>query len=177
MKTPKTILWCFTCGLVFLLAGAVSCALRAKYSSVPKVKSAFAYEYAANLEQYSFLQYSQANSEQGRVALLDYLRLLQRIRDEQITFPQTTLHRDFGLTYLRLYRLESTAGNPAIADQFMKSAQQEWPLGWKTEDVSSEALNKLIEKRELNERKLYNGSGLQGPTADAKQAKSKQTPQ
>jgi hypothetical protein len=57
----------------------------------------------------------------------------------------------------------------------MKSAQQEWSaLGWKTEDVSTEALNKLIETPELNERKLYNGGGLRSPTADAKQHKSKE---
>lgn len=176
MKTLKTILFCFTCALAFLLAAAISCALRAKYSSLPKLRTEYAYMYVANVEEYSFLQYNQASPEQGREALLEYLKLLQQIRDEQITFPQTFLHREFGLTYLRLYRLESAAGSLAIADDYMKSAQKEWSeVGWKADDVSSEALSKLIETRESREKKLYNSDRLQNPTAQAKQDKSKET--
>jgi len=162
MKTLKAIVFCSSCALVFLLAAALSCLLRAKYSLVPKLKTDFAYRYAANLEQYSFLQYNQAGPEQGRQALLEYLTLLQRIRNEKIQYPQNTLHRDFGLTYLRLNRLALAGGNSAVADDYMKSAQKEWlALGWKEEDVSAPALTNLIETRELNEKKLFNGSAIQ----------------
>jgi hypothetical protein len=67
------------------------------------------------------------------------------------------LHHDFGLTYLRLYRLELAAGDLASADRYMQSAQQELSeLGWKQENLSTEALAKQIETRESNEAKLYN---------------------
>jgi len=38
--------------------------------------------------------------------------------------PPNLLNRDFGLTYLLLYRIESTAGNCVAADEFMRSAQE-----------------------------------------------------
>ena len=149
------------CALIFLFAAAVSCVLRAKYSSEPNLKTDFAYRYAANLKQYSFLQYSQAGPAQGRQALLEYLKVLERIRDEKIQYPQSTLHHDFGLTYLRLNRLELAGGNSVAAVGYMRSAQKELSaLGWKGEDVSAEALTKLIETRVLNEEKLY-GSAIQ----------------
>jgi hypothetical protein len=173
VKTLKTILFCSACALVFLLGAAGSCALRAGYSSVPKVKTEFAYMYASNLDQYSLLQYNQAGPDQGREALLIYLKLLQRIRDEHIQYPQALLHSDFGLTYLRLYRLESAAGNSTAADDYMKSAQKEWSqLGWKNDDVSPEALRKMIETRESSEQKLYNNSGIQMTVAQGKQDRS-----
>jgi hypothetical protein len=173
MKTQKTILFCAACLFVFLVAAAMSCVIRAKYSSVPEMRSQFAYNYVANLGRYSFLQYNQASPDQGRKALLEYLKLIQRIRDEHIQYSQNTLHKDFGLTYLRLYRVESADGNSAVADDYMKASQEEWAaLGWKNQDVSIEALSKLIEKRESNERKLYNASGTQA--AQAKQDKSKE---
>ena len=174
MKVLKKIFFVFGCALIFLLSAALSCVLRARYSSVPKQKAEFAYMYAANLEQYSFLQYNQAGPEQGRESLLQYVQLLQRIRDEHIEFPPNTLHRDFGLTYLRLYRLESSAGNSAEAAGYLKASQTEWAaLGWKAEDVSPEALTKLIAKRESNEARIYNDIGLQVPAAQAKQVESK----
>jgi hypothetical protein len=175
MKTQKTILFCAACILVFLVAGALSCVIRVKYSSLPGMRSQFAYSYVANLGRYSFLQYNQASPDQGRKALLEYLKLIQRIRDERIQYSQNTLHKDFGLTYLRLYRIESAEGNSAAADDYMKASQKEWAaLGWKNQDVSIEALNRLIEKREGNERKLYNTSDAQTPTAQAKKDKSKE---
>lgn len=173
MKVLKTILFCSACLLVFLLAAAVSCALRAKYSSVPKLRAEFSSMYAANLREYSFLQYNQASPDQGKTALLQYLELLRRIKDKKIQYPKNTLHRDSGLTYLRLYRLESTAGNYTAADDYMRSAQKEWSaLGWKDKDVSTEALTKLIETRELNETNLYNDIGRRVPAAQGKPEKS-----
>lgn len=149
------------CLLTLLLTSVASCLLRAKYRSVPELKSKYAYIYAGNLERYSFLQYNQAGTEEGRAALQQYLRLLQRIQNEHIDFPSVTLHRDFGLTYLRLYRLESAAGNSVSAEGYMRSAQKEFlTLGWNEEDVSTEALKKDIETRELNEARFYNGEKL-----------------
>ncbi|HUJ30982.1 MAG TPA: hypothetical protein VLY23_06850 [Candidatus Acidoferrum sp.] len=177
MKVLKVVLFCLACATAFCVAAAASCVLRAKYSSVPELKSKFAYMYAVNLARYSFLQYNQASPDQGRKALLEYLKLLQRIRDEKIQYPQGTLHRNFGLTYLRLYRLESTAGNSAAADAYMKSAQKEWSaLGWKDKDVSAEGLSKLIELRESNEQKLYNDAGVQMRAVQRKEHKSNERP-
>ena len=86
MKTLGTAFFCLGCLLVFLLAAAASCLTRAKYRSVPELESEYAYLYAGNLERYSFLQYNQSGPEEGRAALQQYLKLLQRIKDEHITF-------------------------------------------------------------------------------------------
>lgn len=174
MKTLRAALFCLGCLLVFLLAAAVSCLLRAKYRSVPELKSEYAYLYVGNLERYSFLQYNQAGPEDGRAALLQYIKLLQRIKDEHIDFPSSTLHYDFGLTYLRLYRLESAAGNGAAADGYMRLAQREFSsLGWKEEHVSTEALEKDIETRESGEANLYNGQA-QAAAEKGRQGRSKE---
>lgn len=174
MKTLGTAFFCLGCLLVFLLAAAASCLTRAKYRSVPELESEYAYLYAGNLERYSFLQYNQSGPEEGRAALQQYLKLLQRIKDEHINFPSVVLHRDFGLTYLRLYRLESAAGNGAAADGYMRSAQMEFSaLGWKEDDVSTEALKKDIETRESNEAQSYNRK-MQAPTTEGKRGQSQE---
>ncbi|MHB8755883.1 MAG: hypothetical protein ACYC92_13150 [Candidatus Acidiferrales bacterium] len=152
MKILKAILFCFGCFLAFLLAAGVSCALRAKYSLVPKLRTEFAYMYADNLAHYSFLQYNQAGSDQGRTALLQYLNLLQRIRNERIPYSARTLRLNFILTYLHLYRLESSAGNSTAADNYIKSAQKEWTdLGWKNEGSSIEAFKRLNQSLRTSE--------------------------
>jgi hypothetical protein len=89
VNTLRTALFWLGCLLVFLLTAAASCFLRAKHRSVPDLKSEYAYLYAGNLERYSFLQYNQASPEEGRAALLQYLKLLQRIKDEHINFPRS----------------------------------------------------------------------------------------
>jgi hypothetical protein len=166
MKALKTIGFCLLCATVFLAAAVASSALRAKYSLVPQLKSTDAYMYATNLDRYSFLQYNQASPDRGQHALLDYLKLLERIRAEGIEYPQPVLHRDFGLTYIRLYRLALRNANSAAADTYMKSAQREFSaLGWK--DVSAEALTKYLETLESNEQKLYNSSEIQDSAARA----------
>jgi hypothetical protein len=155
----RKILFGFSCLLAFLLAAVVSCALRAKFQSLPEVKASYARMYAENLDRYSFLQYNQASSDQGKAALLEYIKFLQRIRAERIEFPPNLLRYDFGLTYLRLYRLELAAGDPASANRDMQSAQKELSgLGWKQEDLSTDALAKQIQTRESAEAKLYNAS-------------------
>lgn len=172
----RKILFGFGCVLAFLLAAAVSCALRAKFQSVPEVKASYARMYAENLDRYSFLQYNQAGSDQGKAALLEYVKFLQRIRAERIQFPPNLLRYDFGLTYLRLYRLELAAGDPAGANREMQSAQKELSgLGWKQEDLSTDALAKQIQTRESNEAKLYNASPreISAAHAETDQAKGK----
>lgn len=153
----KKILFGLSCLLAFLLAAATSCLLRARFRSVPELKATYAYMYAANLEHYSFLQYNQADSDQGKAALLEYVKLLERIQAESIQYPPNLLHHDFGLAYLRLYRLELAAGDLTSANRHMQLAQKELSeLGWKQADLSTEALAKQIETRESNEAKLYN---------------------
>jgi len=170
MKVLRNILFYLVCATVFLVATVGSSAFRAKYTLVPKLKSTDAYMYATNLDRYSFLQYDQAGPDQGRRALLEYLKLLDRIRGEKIEYSQVTLHRDFGLTYLRLYRLELADGNPSAAGNYMKSAQKEWSaLGWK--DVSAETLTAYVETLESKEQKLYNTAGIQAPAGQEKQDK------
>jgi hypothetical protein len=155
MRSLKPIAFGFLCALVFLVAAATTSISRAKYRVIPHLKTEFAYMYAGILERYSFLQYSQAGPDQGKEALLRYLKFLQRIRDEPIQYPPQLLNRDFGLTYLRLYRLESAAGDAVAADEFMRSAQGAWSaVGWKNDEVSTGALQKLIETRESEEQKL-----------------------
>ncbi len=172
----RKILFGLTCVLAFLLAAAISCALRAKVKFVPEVKASYARMYAENLERYSFLQYNQAGSDQGKAALLEYIGFLQRIRTERIDLSQNLLRYDFGLAYLRLYRLELAAGDPASANRYMQSAQKELSgLGWKPENLSSEALSKQIQTRESGEAKLYNTPSRELPTAseETDQAKGK----
>ncbi len=155
MKVLKTVLFCFACLLVFLVTGAASCAIRAKYGYLPKVRASLAYSYAALLGEYSFLQYNQAGGEQGKTALLDYVGMLQKIRSDRIQYPENILHFDSALTYLRLYRLEVAANNSTKPEEYLRSAQKELSSMGK-KDVSAELLIKLIETREANEAKLYN---------------------
>jgi hypothetical protein len=158
MKRLKTVLLCCIC---FLAAAAVTCFLRAKYSWVPDLKVMYAYAYVGNVQRYSFLQYNQANPERGKTALLQYLELLERIRSEHIAYSPNRLHHDFALTYLRLYRLESAAGNSSTADNYMKSAQKELlAQGAQEKEVSTEALARLIAARELKESELYNDTPI-----------------
>lgn len=160
MKFLKIILLCGAC---FLVAATVTCILRVTYRWLPDLKESYAFDYADNVERYSFLQYSQAGPEQGKKALLQYIELLERIRRENITYPQNLLHRDLALTYLRLYRIESTAGNTSTADNYMKSAQKELlAQGAKEQQVSPEALTKLIEAREFQEDELYDQTPASG---------------
>jgi hypothetical protein len=155
MKVVKIILFCFACLLVSLITGATSCAIRAEYRDLPRVRASLAHSYASLFEEYSFLQYNQAGGEQGKTALLDYLGILQRIQNEKIKFPEKALHFYSELTYLRLYRLEVAANNPAKADEYIKSAQNELAiLGRK--DISAENLIKFIEVQEAREARLYN---------------------
>jgi hypothetical protein len=155
MKVVKVIFFCCAYLLVFLATGALSCAIRAKHRDLPRVRASLAYSYAGFFEEYSFLQYNQAGGEQSKTALLDYLGILQRIQNEKIKYPEKALHFYSDLTYLRLYRLEVAANNPAKADEYLKSAQNELAiLGRK--DVSAENLIKSIEAQEAREAKLYN---------------------
>jgi hypothetical protein len=155
MKVVKIILFCFACLLVFLITGAASCAIRAKYRDLPKIRASLAYSYVGFFGEYSFLQYNQAGGEQGKTALLDCLGILQRIQNEKIKYPERALHFYSDLTYLRLYRLEVAANNSAKAGEYIRSAQNELAiLGQK--DVSAENLIKSIEAQEADEAKLYN---------------------
>jgi hypothetical protein len=175
VKIIKTLIFCATCLLVFLLAGAATCTLRARYGVVPKLRARFAYMNLANLHVYSFLEYNQANPEQGKAALLLYLDVLKRIEKDGAVLPETTLHFESALTYLRLYRLESAAGNSAAADDYMRSAQKEnLALGWKEADVSTEALARNIATRETNEAKLYNSNDAKSSGSEPKPCRSKE---
>lgn len=176
MKVLRTILFLLGCFLVFLVSGAISCALRAKYRTTPLWRSSSAYMYVAVLDRFAFLQYNQANPQQGKAALLKYLKLMQRIRNEQIRFPEDTLHYNSGLTYLRLYRLESSVGDLPAADAAIRSAQEEVHfLGWK--DVSREFLQKNIETREATEAMLDTKAGLRGPETKEKPATARENSQ
>jgi hypothetical protein len=50
-----------------------------------------AYSYASLFGDYSLLQYNQAGGEQGKKALLDYLEILQKMRDQGIRDPKNVL--------------------------------------------------------------------------------------
>ncbi len=155
MKVLKKLLFSLACVLVFLVAAAASCGIRAKYRELLKLRASSASFYTGFLGGYSFLQYNQAGGEQGKTALLVYLGELQRIQNEKIKYPGNTLHFNSALTYLRLYRLEVAANNSTKADEYLRSAQKELSsLGQK--DVSAEHLIKAIETREVDEARLYN---------------------
>jgi hypothetical protein len=166
VKTLKAFLFYCTCALVFTVAAFISCALRTKYHSLPELKAGSAYAYAGNIQDYAFLQYIQAGPDQGRQALLEYLGVFERVRNERIRIPENIIHSKCGLAYLRLYRIESSVGNAALADSYLKSAQQEWSaMNSKNEDLSAEALKKLIATRESNDRKLYDRGEITQPAA------------
>jgi hypothetical protein len=139
--------------LVFLIAGAATGLIRAGHLFAIE-RSSVAYSDASLLEQYSFLQYNQAGREKAKAALLTYRDVLQKIRSEKIAYAPNTLHFDYGLTCLRLYRLEVAANQPSEADTYLRSAQKEFSsLGWK--DVSSDFLAKTIDTREAAEARAY----------------------
>jgi hypothetical protein len=167
LKVVKGILFSFACLVVFLVAGAATCAIRAKYKYTPMVKSSMAHSYVSLVGEYSFLQYNQAGGEKGKTALLDYHGVLQKIQNEGIQDPQRTLHFYSGFTYMRLYRLDLAANKPAEATDYLKSAQREFSsLGWKDDVVSPENLIKKAEMREASEAKLYNlEKNLNAPAA------------
>ncbi len=168
MKVLKTLLFCSACGLVFLLLAVFSCAIRVKYSALPKLRASSASSYARFLEGYSFLQYNQAGAEQGKTALLVYLGELRKIQNEKIEYPEKSLHFDSALTYLRLYRLELVASDSTKAEEYLSLAQNEFlMLGQKK--ISTESLIKAIEKREIDEARIYNGDkGVMGPVVELK---------
>jgi len=155
----RTALFCI---FAFLVAAGAACILRARYASVPDTESSYAMSDESNLARYSFLQASQADTSDGRVALVEYVNLLKRIRREGLKFPEKRLRYDLGLAYLRLFRLELLAGNSQAADSYMKLAQQELSsLGWKKDDLATAALEESIDKQEAAEEKLYgSGTGL-----------------
>jgi hypothetical protein len=126
-----------------------------------------AYFYSSFISEYAFLQYNQAGEEQGRKALLDYLAVIQGIRERKIQTRQDRLHYEYGLTCLRLYRLEMAANKPAEADNYMRSAQQELSSAG-LKDVSVEQLIKSMETREAGEAKVYNSSGVSVPAETVK---------
>lgn len=175
MRFPKNILFVFTSLLVFLLAATLSCVIRSKYSSLPEIRAGEAGMEAAMLYQYSSLEYTQAGPEQAREGLLQYIRFLERVRNEHIDYPKNEFHADLGLAYLRLYRLESGAGDADAADAYMTNAQKELArLGWKEKDLSREALVKLIETRTSNDVKFYDGNKQTAPAPRTEQTQSKE---
>lgn len=167
MKTRKIVLSCLLGLIVFLVTGAAVSAIRIKYRSLPEARGILAYFYSSFVSEYAFLQYNQAGGEQGRKALLDYLQVIQEIRERKMQTRQDRLHYEYGLTCLRLYRLEMAANKPAEAENYLRSAQQELSSAG-LKDVSAEQLIKSMETREAGEAKLYNSSGLSVPVATNK---------
>jgi len=130
--------------------------------------------YADNLAHYSFLQYNQAGPDQGRTALLQYLSFLQRIKNEYIRYSARILHMDFVLTYLHLYRLESTVGNSAVAAGYMNDAQRDWSaLTWKNEDAAIAAFKKLNQSLSSSEARFSGKGALSAPAAHRKTDKAR----
>ena len=157
MKVFKRILFCFGCLGMFLIAGVLSCAIRAKYRCVPELKSTLAYSYADLVSDYSFVEYNQADSQRGELAMLNYLEVLRKIQSEKIHYPQNKLHFECGLTYLRLYRIELAENKTAEAASYMTSAQDEFAaLGWNKEALSADNLAKRLSSREASENKNFN---------------------
>jgi hypothetical protein len=155
MKLAKYFLFTGECALVFLVTAAVSCGIRTKYYSVPNTRAGSAALYADLLQEYYFLQYNQAGDEQGKAALLEYIAFLEKTQTQVTNYPASDLHFNLALSYLRLYRLEMTANNPAKASEYLQAAQRENAmLGGK--DISVEQLIKAIKIRESDEAKLYN---------------------
>ena len=159
MKVMRTAVFCLGCFAVFVFAVASTCFIRAGVHSIPELKSQEASVHVGNLLRYSFLQYSQANPDEGRAALLEYVKFLQRTEDEHIRLPARIVHASLGAAHLRLYRLESCEGNSTVAAQDMASAQREYSAAQlKTFDISTEALTKWIETDDLRHANLYNGT-------------------
>ncbi len=104
----------------------------------------------------SFLQYNQAGGEYGRAALLAYLRVLQKVQDEKIPYPQRMLARETALTHLRLYRLDLEEDKSAEANADLAIAQKELVSAEFKGDASPESLAKSIATREASDAKLYN---------------------
>jgi hypothetical protein len=159
---------------VFLMAGAVTCGVRAKYRILPQIKLLAAYRYIGLVGDTSFLQYNQADGEHGRAALLAYLQVLQKIHDEKIQYPQRMLARETALTHLRLYRLDLEEDKSAEANAHLATAQKELLSAGFTSDASLEALAKSIATREANEAKLYNddsGTGVESSDKRGRESK------
>ena len=139
-----------------MLSALITCAITAERRYIPLIKSKDARMYLQNLRDFAFLQYTQAGPDQARAAMLVYLGGLKRVQDEKIPYGQNAMHYDAGLAYLRLYRLESAAGNSEVADEDLRAAQKQFAdLGWKPDQFSVDALIKASESREAQERKTY----------------------
>ncbi len=121
-----------------------------KYS---ELKAACATAYLSFYGDYAYLQYKHANTESARQALHGYLDSVSGFESEKLPQMNRELAFDSGLTYLRLYRLETAANDTAEADRYMKLSEPEFAsLGWK--DTSKSGLQKFIETREKNELPL-----------------------
>ena len=91
LKILKIFLFCGVCLLALLTAAAASCAFRVRYGNLARLNTSMAYSYASLFGDYSLLQYNQAGGEQGKKALLDYLEILQKMRDQGIRDPKNVL--------------------------------------------------------------------------------------
>jgi hypothetical protein len=166
MKVLRKILFCFACLAMFLVAAALSCAIRAKYRAIPRYRSNIALSYLGLVGDYSFLQYNQAGGEAGRAALMEYLDVLRKIENEKIPFSQNMLHGFRGLTYLRLYRLAHAENKPDEETNDLLSAQKEFLSSGFKGVASPEDWAKSIATREAWEAKHYNNVDVVPVAAD-----------
>jgi hypothetical protein len=157
VKSSGRLRFTVNCMLLFFLAAAITCGIRAKYRAIPWFQMNTDFSAMLLEADSSFLQYNQAGGEAGTEALLGYLGTLQKIQRSDKRFPQNKLHFEIGLTYLRLYRSAEAAGRPDQANSYLESAQWEFTkLGWQKESLSTQSLIKSLQTREAAEAKFYN---------------------
>jgi hypothetical protein len=79
---------------------------------------------AAGYEGLALLQYSQADTEHARQALLGFTNFSQSMRKLHSAQGDQTLLIDAGRDYLRLAAIEELAGNSDLSHQYVLDAQQ-----------------------------------------------------
>jgi hypothetical protein len=111
-------------GVVSVLAGLLLGYLwgRRSMGAGPKIMSQM---YAlGEYETLASLQYQQANSAQGKQALLDLLDFMRRLEGEQGNAIGSSLEIDRGITYTRLALLEEHEGNREKSQDYIRQAQE-----------------------------------------------------
>jgi hypothetical protein len=94
------------------------------------------------LQDFSREQYTHADTERGREALLNYASVLEGIEKAK---GGKSLKLELGLTYTRLALLEEDAGNPEQSDTFMTKARN-WYLADGDRDLSETEMKAILKR-------------------------------
>lgn len=98
----------------------------------------------AGYEQFTLLQFEQADTDHSRQALVSYTNFSQSMSKLHSGHSNKMLSTETGRTYLRLAAIEQSAGYPGRSHQYVLRAQEAFKSAGR--DISEEDLEKQVAK-------------------------------